>query len=154
MLDITPYRQTRDGYCGPASLKMLLRFHGVDQHEEYLAGLSGCSNEDGVDVGGLARAVEQFGFQAIIRQMASLDDLKYWVVARRTPVIVDWWSGTCGHYSVVVDVTDEEISLADPEMGAIRSWSWERWHPLWFDFRYYPPGDPSDLVLRSMLVVV
>ena len=66
MLNITPFRQ-KPGYCGPASLKMVLGFFGVKLTEKELVEITGCSKTRGIKAEGLVRGARKIGFKAKIK---------------------------------------------------------------------------------------
>lgn len=157
MIKLKPFRQT-PGFCGPASLKMVLNYYSISVSEAELAKLSGTTQKKGTSIEGLIKAAKHFGFQAFLKTNSSLNDLRYFV-KREIPVIVDWFSEDDGHYSVVVDIDKNNIVLMDPALRKIliyirrRKFSTEDFFRIWFDF----PGDfikdSKDLTLRLMLVV-
>jgi predicted double-glycine peptidase len=119
--------------CGPASLKAVLAYYGVNKTEAELAQLSGANPEDGTRPEGLARAAKALGFQAEVRDNVSFDDLKGWL-AKGAPVIVDWWSTDEGHYSVVTAIRDGHVYMKDPELGTERALPMAEFERVWFDF--------------------
>ncbi len=157
MIKLKPFRET-PGFCGPASLKMVLDYYGISVSEAELGKLSGTTQKMGTSIEGLIKAAKHFGFQAFLKTKSSLDDLRYFV-KREIPVIVDWFNEDDGHYSVVVDIDRNNIVLMDPALRKIliyirrRKYSTEDFFRIWFDF----PGDfikdSKDLTLRLMLVV-
>ena len=70
MLKLKPYIQTT-GYCGPASLKMVLEFYGVKKSEKELAKLSGATHKAGVNPAGLLKAANKLGFKGFIKDYAT-----------------------------------------------------------------------------------
>lgn len=151
MLKVSPFRQTT-GYCGPASLKMVLAYFGVNKSESALAKLSGASRLHGVEGPGLVRAAKQLGFDAFIKDNAKIADIKKYV-ALKVPIIVDWFSKEDGHYSVVVGIDSKRVHLQDPEWKRAYSMDIKTFNRVWFDF----PGDlirsQKDLIIRRMIVV-
>jgi predicted double-glycine peptidase len=78
MLNINPFRQ-KPGYCGPASLKMVLGFLGIKITEKKLVELSGCTKSRGVGADGLVRAAQKLGFRAKLKEFCDLKDIDEWV---------------------------------------------------------------------------
>lgn len=152
MLKVKPFRQ-ETGYCGPASLKMVLDFFGVVKSEKELVKLTDCRIETGVEAHRLLQTAMDLGFDGFIKDLAELEDLRKQVVERQTPVIVDWFSEDDGHYSVVVDIDEENIYLLDPEIGYVRAMRLKKFFRVWFDF----PGEyirsSDDLNIRRMIVI-
>ena len=152
MLNITPFRQ-KPGYCGPASLKMVLDFFGVKITEKKLAEISGCTKSCGIGADGLAKAARDLGFRARIQDFSDLKDIDYWVNQKKTPVIVDWFAFEGGHYSVVSAIDKENIYLEDPSLGHRRAMNPATFKRLWFDFPADYLTSKDDLIIRRMIVI-
>lgn len=119
--------------CGPASLKAVLAYYGVNKTEAELARLAGANPEDGTKPLGIARAARALGFQAEVQDNISLGDVKKWL-SEGVPVIVDWWSTDEGHYSVVTAIRDGSVYMKDPELGTERAMPMADFERVWFDF--------------------
>jgi predicted double-glycine peptidase len=152
MLNVTPFRQT-PGYCGPASLKMVLGFLGARISEKKLGQLSGCTQARGIGADGLVRAAKAMGFRAKIRDFCDLKDIDEWVNRKKIPVIVDWFAFEGGHYSVVSGIDKENIYLEDPSLGHRRAMSLAAFKRLWFDFPDEYLKSKNDLIVRRMIVI-
>lgn len=152
MIRIKPFKQSK-GFCGPASLKMVLHYWGLNKTERELGELSGCTTECGVEAEGLLRAARKLGFKGRVKDRANINDLRKYVIDKKMPVIVDWFSTDEGHYSVVVNITDDKIYMMDPELKKIRSLTLDAFKRVWFDFsgKYLSPK--SSLLFRRMLVI-
>lgn len=153
MLKVKPYKQ-QPGLCGPASLAMVLNFFGVRASENQLARLSGCTPERGVGAHRLVKALNHFGLKGLVKDFATLADIRRYVRKRRIPVIVDWFSTNDGHYSVVVDITRTHIVLQDPELGRKRTMDLHTFNRVWFDFPGRAIRAKCDLNIRRMIVVL
>lgn len=59
LLPVKPCQETlHAGYCGPAVLKMVLDYYGIQKSEEELAKLAGTTQELGTDDKGMKQALE------------------------------------------------------------------------------------------------
>lgn len=152
MLKIKPFRQ-QSGLCGPATLKMVLSYYGVDKTEAAIAKGTDCDPELGVEAGRMLGYARELGFDGYIKDESTLEDLEQLVVKKEIPVIVDWFSEDDGHYSVVVDLDSENVYLLDPEIGHVRALRRAKFFRVWFDF----PGEfiksQDDLTIRRMIVI-
>jgi predicted double-glycine peptidase len=153
MIKLKPFRQSK-GYCGPACLKMVLEYFGVNKTEKELAEIAGSNREHGTRAKGLAKAAKKFGFKTIIKDFADISDLRQYVLEKKIPVIVNWFDGDDGHYSIILGLDDKKIYLMDPEIAAIRKIPLDTFMRVWFD---YFPGDyiqrKRDMVVRRMIAV-
>lgn len=152
MLKIKSFRQKK-GFCGPASLKIVLDYFGVRKSEKELAELSGCAKSKGVGAENLLKTAKKLGFKGFIKDFSEISDIKKYVLKKKIPVIVDWFSQDEGHYSVVVGINKKNIYLQDPELGKIRKLEIEKFKRIWFDF----PGNflksKTEIIIRRMLVI-
>lgn len=113
--------------------------------------LSG-TTRDGVQNRGMLKAISSVGFSAKILKEINFLDLRK-LIDNKKVVIVVWWSGSWGHYSVVTKVNKKYIFLADPNTGAIRKLSLKEFDHLWFDFSKDYDRSPSDLELRTAILI-
>ncbi len=152
MIKLKPFRQT-PGFCGPASLKIVLDFYGIPVTEAKIAKLAGASRNKGTTREGLIRAAKHFGFRVFLKKNSTLSDIKGFI-KKGIPVIIDWFLEDDGHYSVVADIDDKYILLVDPAFkNGKRKIPIEKFFRVWFDFPGNYIKNPKDLVLRLMLVI-
>ncbi|MBI2577354.1 MAG: C39 family peptidase [Candidatus Wildermuthbacteria bacterium] len=163
LLNVKPFQETlHGGYCGPASLKIVLAYFSVEKSEEEIAELCGRDSELGTDDAGLKNAAEHYGFKVEIKNNAEFADIEEWL-KRKVPVIVDWFTRgrsdysdsevADGHYSVVAGLDDENIYLQDPEIGGMRVIDRDDFMKVWFDFsgKYITSWD--DMIIRQIIAV-
>jgi len=162
ILKVKPFQETLNmSMCGPASLKIVLKYYGIEKTEKELTRLIGWSKRRGVDGYGLKKAAEKFGFKVEIKDNSDFRDIKKWLNSG-VPVIVNWFTrgrSDCpdsemadGHYSVVAGLDKEFIHLQDPEIGRMRKIKRDDFMRVWFDFR----GDylkSDELVVRRMIAI-
>lgn len=162
MFEIEPFQETlSEGMCGPASLKIVLGYYGVEKSETELAELCGHDRKLGTDAAGIRRAAESLGFEVEIKNGSSFEDMEAWL-AKDVPVIVDWFTRgrqdypesevADGHYSVVAGLDEESIHLQDPEIGRMRRIKREDFLRVWFDFEGELIGS-DNLVIRQMIAI-
>lgn len=162
LLDVKPFQETLNAdMCGPASLKIILEYYGVEKSEEELAKMAGHKKGLGIDDGGIKITTEKLGFKVKIKNNSSFKDIEKWL-KKDVPAIVDWFtrgrtdygdSATAdGHYSVVMGLDDEFIYLQDSELGAMRKIKRSDFMRVWFDFK----GEYlklNELIIRQIIVV-
>ena len=133
---------------------MVLEYYGISKTEQELIKLTGSTAEIGVSANKLIKTVKRFGLDGFIKDKARIADIKDYVLHKKVPVIVDWFAEDDGHYSVVVDIDQENIYLLDPSYGHIRAMRLDKFYRVWFDF----PGNflksKNDLIIRRMIVVL
>ena len=162
MLKVKPFQETLSaGMCGPASLKIVLKYYGLEITEKELARLVGASSDLGTNDKSLVRAATKFGFKVKVKDKSSFKDIEKWL-DKKVPVIVNWFTRgrkdysdsdiADGHYSVVVGLDDKFIYLQDPEIGKIRKLERGDFMTVWFDFRgrYIKP---NELIVRQIIVI-
>lgn len=162
LLKVKPFQETLHAdMCGPASLKIILDFYGLNKSERELADLIGVVPGIGVDDKSIKRAAESLGFKVQIKNESTFDDVEEWL-KKGVPVIVDWFTrGRCdyddsevadGHYSVIFGLDDEYIYLQDPETGSERKIKKDDFMKVWFDFS----GEyikPEELIVRQIIAI-
>src|SRR3989344_8651675 len=145
--------------CGPASLKIVLEYYGINKSEDELSQLCKFKKGLGVDDKGIKSATEKLGLKAVIKNNSSFKDIEKWL-KKEVPVIVDWFtrgrtdyrdsSVADGHYSVVMGLDDSFIYLQDPELGTMRKIKRDDFMRVWFDFK----GEhlkPNVLIIRQII---
>lgn len=152
MLAIKPYEQKKSGYCGPASLKMVLHFYGLEKSEEELGKICGVKKRLGMEAERFKKAARRFGFKILIKDFADFADINFYL-KRKIPIIVDWFSKDDGHYSVVVGLDKKYIYLADPEFDKIRKMDKEIFKRVWFDFSGAYLRRKNDIIVRRIIVI-
>ena len=162
LLDVKPFQETLDAdMCGPASLKIVLEYYGINKSEDELAKIAGHKKSLGIDDKGIKKVAEKLGLKVIIKNNSSFVDIERWL-KKGVPVIVNWFtrgrndypeSETAdGHYSVVMGLDDEFIYLQDPELGAMRKINRDDFMRVWFDFK----GEflkPNELIIRQIIAI-
>lgn len=162
-LPVKPFQETLGGgYCGPASLKMVLDYYGVKKSEKELARLCGRNARLGINAAAVKKAANYCGFSVKVKNNASLSDIKEWL-RKDVPVIVDWFTRgrsdygdsevADGHYSIVVGLDKNNIYLQDPEIGGPRKIKRDDFMRVWFDFKGDRITTWKDMIIRQYIAV-
>jgi predicted double-glycine peptidase len=151
MLKIKPFRQ-KIGFCGPASLKMVLDYYGIKKSENVLGKITGRTAKKGTPANGILRAVKILGLKGFVKDFSNFNEIKYYL-NRKIPVIVNWFSEDEGHYSVVVGIDKTNIYLQDPELGRIRRINLKVFKRIWFSFLGNFIKSNSKLILRRIIII-
>lgn len=163
ILAVPAFQETlRSGACGPASLKMVLAYFGIEKTEAELVHMCRTDPRLGTDEDGIRQAAEELGFAVEIKDESSIADVEKYL-GRGIPVIVNWFSrgrpdyGVSevpdGHYSVVVAIDKGHIYLQDPEIGSLRKLDIPDFLHVWFDFKGEQVGSWSDMIVRQLIAV-
>ncbi|OGD79871.1 hypothetical protein A2368_03100 [Candidatus Collierbacteria bacterium RIFOXYB1_FULL_49_13] len=163
LLPVKPFQETlHGGYCGPATLKMVLAYYGIEKSEEELAQACGKDTELGVDDQAIKRVAESFGLTVEIKNNSSFEDIQTWL-DKKVPVIVNWFTRgrtdypedevADGHYSVVVGLDNQQIYLQDPEVGRVRKVERNEFKKVWFDFSSEFIEKWENLIVRQIIAV-
>lgn len=149
------------GMCGPATMKMVLGYYGIEKSEAELAKIMRHSKKLGTTNKDAVRVAKKLGFSVKVKRNSSFKDLEKWL-NKKVPVIVDWFTRgrndhgdsevADGHYSIVAGLDDKYIYLQDPEIGRIRKLTRDDFKKVWFDFRgkYIRP---DRLDIRLMIAI-
>ncbi len=148
--------------CGPASLKMVLDYYGVEKDEKEIAEKCGRDPKLGTDDVSIKKAAENYGFKVEIQNEAAFEDIQHWL-DKKVPVIVNWFTRgrsdyddsevPDGHYSVVVGLDKENIYLQDPEIGKMRTLDRNDFMRVWFDFKPARITSWDDMIIRQLIAV-
>lgn len=153
MLNIIPIRQKKNYWCGPASLKMVLKYYNIEAKESDLAKQAKASKDTGVTAENLVQAAKSYGLTGFVKKQAEFSDIYHYVLDRRIPIIVDWFQIDDGHYSIVTDITKKHIYLADPYIGQLISYKLSEFYRIWFDFPGPYLAKKEDLILRQAIII-
>lgn len=163
MLKLTPFQETLNaGMCGPASLKIVLSYYGIEKTEEELARVCKTDPDLGTTAENIVSAAESVGLKGEIKNTSSFDDIQSWLT-KEVPIIVNWFSRgrtdyeesevPDGHYSVVADIDDQYIHLQDPEIGKLRKIKRDDFFRVWFDFKGSHITSWEDMIIRQIIAI-
>ena len=161
-LNVQPFQETLHAdMCGPASLKIVLDYYGVDKTEKELTDTTAIIEGIGWCDRDIAHVAESLEFKVEIKNESSFNDIEKWL-KKGVPVIVDWFTRgrkdysdsevADGHYSVVIGLDDEYIYLQDPEIGGERKITRGDFMKVWFDF----VGNvikPNEMIIRQLVAI-
>ena len=161
-LNIKSFQETLHAdMCGPASLKIVLDFYGLNKTEKEIANMSTIVKGIGWDDKQITEAAKSSGFNVEIQNESGFEDIAKWL-DKGVPVIVDWFTRgrqdyndsevPDGHYSVVSGLDDGFIYLQDPETGSERIISRDDFMRVWFDFTGFVLK-PNELIIRQIIAI-
>ena len=161
-LNVQPFQETLHAdMCGPASLKIVLDYYGVDKTEKEVADMATIVEGIGWCDKDIASVAEHLEFKVEIKNESNFDDIEKWL-KKGVPVIVDWFTRgrqdysdsevADGHYSVLCGLDGEYIYLQDPEIGGERKIAREDFMKVWFDFTGFILK-PEELIIRQLIAI-
>ena len=108
-------RQENEYYCGPAVLQAVLGQFSITATQTEIAKIAGTTAETGTSTEGMTRVLEHHGLALDAGERRTPEDIRS-ALASEKIVIVCWTERHLeeGHYSIVSEVSDEEITLFDP----------------------------------------
>lgn len=135
-IPVAHLKQTQAGYCGPAALRILLSYFGKTYNENQLAAFGYTTRNDGTEHEGLIQAAKQISGFVFAKDNGTVEELEYFIKQEKLPAIVGWFDEDGDHYGVVVNMTDKNIILVDPDntKQPERWLSREMFPRIWFDF--------------------
>lgn len=152
MLKVKPYEQKKSGFCGPASLKMVLDFYGIKKSEKVLAQMCEATVRHGMEAEGFKKAANKLGFKTLIKDFSDFSDINFYL-KKKIPLIVDWFWKDDGHYSVIVGLDKKYVYLADPEIGRIRKIQRDIFKRVWFDFPGSYLKSRNQIIIRRLIAI-
>ena len=131
--------QSRDHTCGPASLRMLLGFHGVARTEDALTEALRTNEARGTNRADLVRVAKVEGLRVRAGGM-TLEELRR-ATAGEGPVIVNYVEPHegIGHFAVALAVSDTDVTLADPWHGEAFTLSTGDFSARWLGYKTKNP---------------
>lgn len=151
LLGVKPFRQS-PGFCGPASLKMVAGYFGINKSERVIGKLAKCSAKHGSTGPNVARAARMLGFNVLLMDHSTFRDIQR-LLQQHVPPIVGWFSGDDSHYSPVVGLDEKRIYLQDPELKRVHVVDRKTFMRVWFDFDTDVPKGKKDFILRRVIVI-
>ncbi len=157
MIKLKAFKQTNPSTCGPACLKMILDYYGIKKSEKELCKLASTSRDYGTRAIDLVRAAKILGLKGFVKEFSEIKDIKKYI-DKNIPVIVTWFSGWEGHFSVVFNLDKQNIYFKDPETAESVKMSIHIFKKLWFGTKkrdIHAPQTISDkhLYLRRITVI-
>jgi len=151
MIKLKLIKQRKEAYCGPICLRMIIDYFGIKISELKLVKL--CKTDShGSRAVNIIKAAKSLGLKGFVKDFCEIKDLRNYVVKKKWPVIVAWFSDDDTHYSVVVGLDNDNVYLADPEENHIKKIKINIFRRLWFDFTNVLEKK-EDIVIRRIIVI-
>jgi predicted double-glycine peptidase len=152
MVSHIPFQQ-KEGFCGPASLKIVLNSFGIKRTEKQLAKKSYCTSSQGATAFDLLETAKKSGLKGFMQDNCNISDIiRYLKRKKKHAIIVEWFLEDDGHFCVVAKIDKENIYLQDPDLGHLRAIRLDIFKRIWFSFEGSFMKEKEDLVLRRLIV--
>jgi ABC-type bacteriocin/lantibiotic exporter with double-glycine peptidase domain len=131
--EIPHFKQEKLHHCGPAVMKMVFSFYGLEKGEQEIADAMKTNEEDGTSLPALLKYAKEQGFNLIHKDGAKLSQIQEFI-SQKHPVIVNYQETERdeGHFALVIEITDKEVVMNDPWHGPLYAIDKEefkkRWH--------------------------
>ncbi|MFA5987655.1 MAG: C39 family peptidase [Candidatus Paceibacterota bacterium] len=163
MLKVKSFQETlHKGMCGPACVKMVLEYWGIQKTEKDIAEMRPVPNAVDTSNEDIKNIAESCGLKVEVENQSTFEDISCWL-DRDIPVIVDWFSRgrndysdsevADGHYSIAVGLDDKFIYLQDPEIGSLRTIKKDDFLKVWFDFKGDIISSWDDMIIRQIIAI-
>lgn len=156
-MKIKPVKQRDASACAPTCIEMTLKYFDVPHTLKEIA-VQTDYKKDGVSNDGLVAVLKQFELSTKTYKNTTWKALQEMNIKEHV-IIVSWMlDGYIGHVSVVEDVTDTHIVLAEPTTGKYLKIEKIKFLRLWWDFEargrdIWYPETKADVQLRWMVIV-
>ena len=111
------FKQHTDYTCGPACMKMVMKYFGKEFTEEHLKKLMKTKKKDGTEHSALVNCTEKKGFNYRVHKNSTINQIKYYI-DKELPVIINFIAPDGnGHYAVVTEYKKDKLILNDPYYG-------------------------------------
>lgn len=126
------YKQNTDYTCGPACIRMAISYYSsVCPTEEAIATLASTTEDIGTLPKDMVKVVRALGYKPVVK--IDCDLIELCTLSTRVPCIVLYEDEKDSyHYSLVMHVDEDSITLADPYIGKEKVVSLEyflsHWH--------------------------
>ena len=140
VLDLPNVRQMDDYDCGPAAVRSVLGYYGIESVEKDVIRATKTSKKWGAEPDDMENALKAMGLEVFQKSGMTVDELRL-CTQRRIPVIVaiqawgdrddysDDWDD--GHYVVVKGVDDSVVRIEDPSSDSESQLPIEEFEERW-----------------------
>jgi predicted double-glycine peptidase len=117
-VEVKSRKQLNSWSCGPASLRTIFHFYGVNVSEQELID-DGDIGEEGTGFQTMRMLARKHNFSFYSAHKGTLNDIKKWL-SLNTPILICYQhheltpNGNNGHYSVVYGIDNYFVHIADP----------------------------------------
>jgi len=130
------YKQQTEYTCGPASVKMVLSYFGINVSELKILKIMNTKQKSGTKNLEFPKIFEKYKLNYVVMRNAKLDDLKTYLL-RKYMVIVSYvyydedWHTEIGHYSVLRKIDSNYVYLYDPYFGLAHKIQLREFFKVW-----------------------
>lgn len=155
---IIPIKQRDDSACGPTSIEMTLKYFNIPHTVADITKTTNYKKEGGIYNNQLVSTLQNYGLKTEVFKNTSWEQLIK-LNTKDSVIILSWMlDGYIGHLSVLDNVDNIYIYIAEPTTGKILKIEKIKFLRLWLDYEIKDdvpmyPESTSDIQLRWMCVV-
>jgi predicted double-glycine peptidase len=124
--------QQNKGYCGPASVKMVLDSYGITKTQREIGEFLGATKENGCTPKQIISGLKKINFKSSYKKNMSLKLVERYL-EKNIPLIIYWSPRGYGHYSVIIGLEEDKVFIADPKKSEILSFKKSDFLRKWVD---------------------
>ncbi|WP_424715425.1 C39 family peptidase [Methanobacterium sp.] len=151
LLNVPYVNQPSNFTSGPTSLQAVIAYYGSNTSLDELINMTNSTSENGTLPGDIVQTANNLGFNAVIKENMTLEDLQMYVI-QGIPVIVDaqaWKNNATNnqnwtddqnnsHYMIVIGIDTSNVYFEDPAILGSRGYIpnqefLDRWHDTYED---------------------
>ncbi len=131
-LKLKVFRQTKEGYCGPDSIKTVLDYYGLNKSEREIAKAVCVTKKEGCTPQQIISGMKKFGLNAYYKKDSTLKQIKD-LLKKNIPPMIYWGRHGEGHYSVITGIGKNNVWIADPENKKVINLKMKYFLRRWID---------------------
>lgn len=137
---IPHFEQVTDYSCGPACVRMVLGYYGIEADPPFLIQLLGATEDTGTSTDAFSRIAHVYELEYLSQEHATVDTIIHFI-ENDIPVIANY---ICqrdeeGHFIVIYGYDDKQFYFSDPTYGQDETITFEKFLPRWR--AHFEPGE-------------
>lgn len=140
----------KKGFCGPASLKIVMDFYGIEKSQDEWARLIGATKKSGCTPKQIISGLKNLKLNYIHKINSSIEELND-LIKNKTPPIIYWEPVKgYGHYSVLAGIDSKNVYIADSRKLKFIKMSLSEFMEKWHD-EFGKKGDKREIIIITRL---
>lgn len=140
----------KKGFCGPASLKIVMDYYGVDKSQDEWAKLIGATKKSGCTPKQIISGLKTLKLDYLHKTNSSIRELTS-LIKNKTPPIIYWEPVKgYGHYSVLAGIDSKNAYIADARKTKFIKMALSEFMEKWHD-EFGKNGDKREIIVITRL---